>query len=105
MGEKSAAARAQWLAELAAALDSARVMIERLIATDGALPRRAEGAELLTRIIWARSETRAMQLRQSSRLERQSGPEWIKFLEGRSLVGDGAQTPSGKSPPPEKGWR
>lgn len=102
MRKMSAAARAEWLAELVAALDAARSTVERLPVHSA---RRGEQTELLGRIDAARDEARAMQLRQKNRLERQSGPEWIDFSAERWPGKGPAQTPAGKSPPSEKGSR
>lgn len=97
-----AAARAEWLADLISALDDARLIVERM---DVIERRKGERAELLGRIIATRSEVRAMQLRQPSRLEWQFDPQWIGLPEMRSRGKAGPHTPTGKSPPPAKGSR
>lgn len=60
-----AAARSRWLAEVAAALDEAKILAERLSKE----PRhRAEHLELLARIETARMFTHTMRLRQEIRI-------------------------------------
>lgn len=72
----SAAARAQWLAELVATLDAARMTIERLPAC---VDERAARALLLARIKAARDSARAMQLRRWGRPDQQPAPDRTKF--------------------------
>ena len=104
MRELSAAARAQWLAELVSALDAAKQAVESLPVPDDWGPEQFERVELLARIEAARADARAIQLRRSPQGGGQSAPKWIGF--GARPTGEsGVQTPSGRSPPPEKGSR
>ena len=104
MRELSAAARAQWLADLVSALDAAKLAVECLPVPDQWGAERSERMELLARIEAARADARAMQLRRSPHGGPQSKPKWIEFPD-RPPANGGAHTPSGKSPPPEKGSR
>ena len=104
MRELSAATRAQWLADLISTLDAAKQTVESLPVHDNWGPERFERVELLARIEAARAEARAMQLRRWPHSGPQSEPVWTD-LPG-PMPGEGRrQTPSGKSPPPEKGSR
>lgn len=71
MGEWSAAARAQWLAQLRDALDEAQKVLRR---NPGGRDRHELG-ELLGRIDAARFEVRAMQLRNQRRADRENDPK------------------------------
>ena len=104
MRELSAAARAQWLADLVLALDAAKQAVDSLPAPDDWGPERFERVELLARIEAARADARAMQLGRWPHDGGQSRPKWSDFS-GQLPPGRGTQTPSGRSPPPEKGSR
>ena len=104
MRELSAVARAQWLAELVSALDAAKRAVECLPVPDDWETERFERVELLARIEAARADARALQLRRSPHGGGQSAPKWIEFIR-RWPEENGGQTPSGRSPPPEKGSR
>lgn len=104
MRELSAAARAQWLAELVSALDAAKQTVESLPVSDDWGPERFERVELLARIEAARADARAMQLRRWPQSGPQSEPEWTGFAAPLPEERHG-HTPSGRFPPPEKGSR
>ena len=104
MRELSAAARAQWLADLIVVLDAAKQAVDSLPAPHDWGPERFERIELLARIEAARADARAMQLGRWPHRGGQSRPKWSEF--SRHLSPErGNQTPSGRSPPPEKGSR
>ena len=69
----SAADRARWLAEVAAALDEAMILVERMSvnASD-----RAERIELLELIEAARRKTRTLRLRRHRPSETDLPPKW-----------------------------
>ncbi len=104
MRELSAAARAQWLADLVSALDAAKAAVESLPTPENWGLERFERVELLARIESARADARAIQLGRWPHAGGQSPREWIGFPDG-SPSGEAGQTPSGKSPPPENGSR
>ena len=104
MRELSAAARAQWLADLVSALDAAKRAVECLPVPDDWDRERFERMELLTRIEAARADARAMQLGRWPHGGGQSTPKWTDFP-GHMPAQHERQTPSGRSPPPEKGSR
>ena len=104
MRELSAAARAQWIADLISALDAAKLAVECLPVPDEWGAEWSERMELLARIESARADARAMQLRRSPHGGPQSKPKWIEFPD-RRLANESGQTPSGRSPPPENGSR
>lgn len=103
MRELSAAARAQWLADLVSALDAAKRAVESLPVPDDWGLERFERIELLARIEAARVDARALQVRRWPQGGGQSAPKWIEF--GGRSSGKSRQIPSGRSPPPEKGSR
>jgi hypothetical protein len=72
--EDSAAQRARWLAELADALDEARILIKQLGAAEG----RIDAVELYARIEAVRLEVQAMRLRKSGFGGQNLGSEWTK---------------------------
>lgn len=67
----SATARARWLAEVAAALDQAMILVERL---GGTMHGRAEWSELLDMIEAARRRARALRLRACLPIETEPHP-------------------------------
>ena len=71
--QSSAAARARWLAEVAAALDEALILVERI---GGHVRDRAERSELLELIEAARRKTRAMRLRSRPPIGTEPPPKW-----------------------------
>lgn len=80
----SAAERARWLAEVAAALDEAMILVERM----GRPARdRAERSELLDRIEAARRKTRALRLRRHRPIETELPPKWSGPLFGTGYSG------------------
>jgi len=87
--------RARWLADLADALANCDQLVATLIA-DGRHDR--EVAALQARVVVIRSEVEALRRGLPPALA-EFDPEWLELL--RPLY----QTPSGKSPPPEKGSR
>jgi len=92
----AAAQRARWLFELAQAIDEAQRVAWQLGAGSG---RNAEAAELYARLEAARGEVAALRGRiLAGRLEPKGGAD-------PSAAWDVRHTPSGKSPPPEKGSR
>jgi hypothetical protein len=72
-GEGPAAQRAQWLAELAEALDEARRLMKRLGAAEGQL----ESIELYARIEAVRLEIEAIRLGRRYMARDAFDPEWI----------------------------
>ena len=77
--EDSAAARAQWLAELAQALDEARHLMKDL----GADGSRVDAVEVYARIEAVRLEVEMMRLRRSSGGGHDFDPEWTKDIPWR----------------------
>ena len=71
----SAAARAQWLAELSQALDEAHKLMWKLGIGDGGGP---AAMELYLRIEAARLEVRALRLGRRNRLTEDTDPEWTE---------------------------
>jgi hypothetical protein len=69
----SAAARARWLAEVAAALDEAMILVERL---GGHVHDRNARIELLDRIEAARQRTRLLRLRHRPSIAVEPPPKW-----------------------------
>ncbi len=102
--EYAAAERARWLFELAHAIDAAQWVAWELGAGSG---RNAEALELYARLEVARAEVEALRGRiLMSRLEppeHGADPSAAWDVRGKWKPSD--QTPSGKSPPPEKGSR
>jgi hypothetical protein len=76
--EDSAAGRARWLAELAAALDDARQLVKELGAEQG-----IEAVELYARIEAVRIEVQAMRLKRTYGRGEDFGPEWTGNLPWR----------------------
>ena len=70
--EETAAQRAHWLAELADALDAARILVGDLEAGD----ERIDAADLYARIEAVRAEVLAMRLKRSVGGCQDFGPEW-----------------------------
>ena len=70
--QEFAASRAQWLAELACALDQARQLTRELAAADG----RFDAVDLCARIEAVRLEVQAMRVRRSTNADRDFSPEW-----------------------------
>ena len=68
--EDSAAAQARWLAELAHALDEARLLIKQLGAG------RTDAVELYARVDALRLEVEMIRLRRSTGTGRNSDPKW-----------------------------
>jgi hypothetical protein len=75
-GEDSAALRARWLADLAEALEAARLLVGDLEAGDA----RIDAADLYARIETVRSEVLAMRLKRSLGGSREFDPEWSEGL-------------------------
>ena len=69
----SAAARAQWLAELSEALEQAHKLMWKLGIGDGGGP---AAMELYLRVEAARLEVQALRLGRRDRLTDESNPEW-----------------------------
>jgi hypothetical protein len=74
--DNSAAERARWLAELAAALDDARRVVKELGADDGEIG----VVELYARIEAVRLEVQAIRLKRSCAPYREYDPEWTKDI-------------------------
>jgi hypothetical protein len=74
--DNSAAERARWLAELAEALDDARLLVKALGAARGEIG----PVELYARIEAVRLQVQAMRLRRSYGGQREFGPEWINDI-------------------------
>lgn len=75
MGEYRSAARAEWLADVAAALDQARRLVKQVESTTAQTD---EWLELIMRIEAARLDIRALQLR-GRRMPAEFDPEWSHF--------------------------
>jgi hypothetical protein len=74
--DRSAAQRAQWLAELAEAIAEARQLFENL---EVAADRREVARELYLRIEAARLEIQSLRLSRSLQPRGDSGPEWSQL--------------------------
>lgn len=74
--EASAALRARWLAELAEALEEARLLVKQL----GGMQGRVEAAELLARIQAIGLEVEAIRLAARTAAAMRSDPEWSNNL-------------------------
>ena len=74
--EGFAAQRARWLAEVAAALEDARVLVRQLGSAEG----RGEAIELEARIEAMRIEVQAMRLGRGAAAAARSSPEWTNNL-------------------------
>lgn len=74
--EDAASKRARWLAELAAALDQARLLVKELAAERSS----AEAVALYARIEAATRELQAMRLSRSSGGGQHIDPEWTKDI-------------------------
>jgi hypothetical protein len=75
MKDYHGAARAEWLAELAAALDQARGLVNRV---DSSAMESDEWVDLMLRIEAARLDIRALQLR-GRRMRAEFEPEWSQL--------------------------
>ena len=75
--EVSAVDRAQWLAELAEALEQAQRLAWQLGADDGG---NAEAMELYGRLEAARLEVQSLRMGQFSVFRRNPGPKWTELL-------------------------
>ena len=87
-GEQAAAAarRAQWLADLAEALDEARRLMKQLGATEGQL----EAVELYARIEAIRLEIEAIRLGRRYASRDELDPKWIGIIPWQSRCGSGS---------------
>jgi hypothetical protein len=77
--EYPAAERARWLAELAHALDEARLLVKQLGAAEGKI----DAVELYARIETLRLEVEMMRLRKSTKTGGNSDPKWINTVPWR----------------------
>lgn len=82
--EDAAAARARWLAEVAAALDQARSLLIELGASSGTTPERIE---LYVRIETARLEVQALRLGRMIRAADEPDPKRTESLWRRGELG------------------
>ena len=80
----SAAERAQWLAELAEAIDEAQKLVWRLGVSEG---NSARANELYARLEAARAEVDALRRSGSKELTAEAHPDWLDLLlSSRSMI-------------------